>query len=184
MSQPRVDETVFSQITDSAASRRTGVLASINLSAGGIPKLAAPEGLITARGLAGDRQRDCIFHGGRDRAIVIYCLEIIEALQREGHPIRAGSAGENLTVTGLDWNLVAPGVLVTVGEVTLLVTKYCTPCYKIRGSFLAGDDSRISQKLHPGWSRVAARVLTGGTVRTGDRIEVIAPVAPSPQVAG
>jgi len=33
----------------------------------------------------------------------------IEALQNEGHPIAFGSTGENLTVSGIDWQRVVPG---------------------------------------------------------------------------
>jgi MOSC domain-containing protein YiiM len=36
-----------------------------------------------------------------------------------------------------------------------------------------GEFVRISQKLHPGWSRVYARVLTEGEIHFGDHVEVI-----------
>ncbi|MGH9395472.1 MAG: MOSC domain-containing protein [Terriglobia bacterium] len=150
-----------------------GRVASINLSNGGAPKAAVAEALITATGVRGDRQQDLRYHGGPDRAVLIYSVELIHALQREGHPIRSGSTGENLTVSGLEWDSIVPGVELWAGGVRLQVTKYATPCYKISGSFLGGELSRISQKLRPGWSRVCARVLTPGTVRVGDPVEVI-----------
>lgn len=151
----------------------TGRLESINASRGGVPKRSMFEALITEEGLDGDRQRDLRFHGGPDRAIVLFSLDLIKALQREGHSIAAGTTGENLTVSGLDWGAIVPGTEVQVGEVRLRITKYTTPCEKVAFSFCENDYTRISQKLHPGWSRVSARVLRGGLVRIGDPVEPV-----------
>jgi len=150
-----------------------GRVESINTSGGGVPKTGVFEGLITEQGLDGDRQQNLRIHGGPDRAISLYSLDIIRALQREGHPIAVGSAGENLTVSGLDWSRVVPGTEIEIGEVRLLITKYATPCESIADSFLGRDATRISQKLHPGWSRVYCRVLSGGLVRIGDPVNLI-----------
>lgn len=145
----------------------------INVSDGGVPKLPVWEGKVSERGLDGDRQRNLRFHGGSDRAVCLYSLEIIEQLQEEGHPIDAGSSGENLTLSGLEWELMRPGVRLTIGpEIRLEVTSYTTPCIHNRGWFLNEDFSRISQKVNPGWSRVYARVLQGGVVRPGDAVHV------------
>jgi MOSC domain-containing protein YiiM len=148
----------------------TGRLESINRSRGGVPKTSMFEALVTEHGLDGDRQRDLRYHGGPDRAVVLFSLDVIRALQREGHPIAAGTTGENLTVSGIDWAAVVPGARVHIGEVELEITKFTSPCEKIGGSFLGEEFTRISQKLHAGWSRVSARVLTGGIVRMADAV--------------
>ena len=148
----------------------SGRLESINLSRGGVPKTPAAEATITRAGLAGDRHRQRLFHGGPDRAVTLFSAEVIAALQAEGHPIAPGSTGENLTVSGLDWTRVTPGSRLSVGEVTLEITKYTTPCKTIVGSLLGGDIDRIAHKKNPGWSRVCARVLAGGRVRVGDAV--------------
>jgi MOSC domain-containing protein YiiM len=152
-----------------------GRIESINVSRGGVPKTPLFEALITRDGIDGDRQRDPRFHGGPDRAVVLFSLEVIRALQREGHPINVGSTGENLTVSGVDWAAISPGVGLEVGGARLLVTKYASPCEKIRRSFLDEDFTRISQKLHAGWSRVCARVLAEGIVSVGDAVKLIEP---------
>lgn len=152
---------------------RTGTVVSINTSNGGVPKNPVAEAFISATGLLGDGQQDLRYHGGTDRAVVIYSAELIDALQREGHPVKTGSTGENLTVSGLDWDRMIPGVVLLAGGARLLLTNYCTPCTKISASFLSGESSRISQKVRPGWSRVCARVLAPGTVRTCDIIHLI-----------
>jgi MOSC domain-containing protein YiiM len=149
-----------------------GALSSINLSDGGVPKLPVWECEVTAGGIVGDRQRDPHFHGGPGRAVSLFSLEKIRALQAEGHPIDVGTTGENFTVSGLDWDAVAPGAILRVGEVTLEITSHAHPCANIAGSFEDGAYHRMSQKRHPGWSRVYARVVQPGRVRVGVEVEL------------
>jgi MOSC domain-containing protein YiiM len=150
----------------------TGRLSSINVSGGGVPKRAVPEAEISASGVAGDRQRDLRYHGGPERAVSLLGADVIEALVAEGHPIAAGTTGENLTIAGLRWSDVAPGAELTIGPVRLLVTSYASPCSKIAASFAGEAFTRISHKTHPGWSRVYARVLAPGRVRIGDPVRL------------
>ncbi len=152
-------------------SGRTGRLISINSSGGGVPKLPVLFAVVSSLGLEDDRHNDLVHHGGPDRAICIYSVERIEALRAEGHPIDVGTVGENFTVEGVDWSLVQPGSKLAVGpEVRLEVTSFTIPCKTIRASFADGRFSRISQKVHPGWSRVYARVVTPGRVENGSSI--------------
>src|SRR5690606_25009264 len=123
----------------------------------------------TTEGVRGDKQRDRRFHGGPTRAVSLFSQERIEALQAEGHPIRAGSTGENLTLSGLDWGSIQVGDRLRIGDwVELEVTGYASPCSNIAESFAGEEFKRISQKLHPGWSRLYTRVLSEGEVRPGD----------------
>lgn len=146
---------------------RIGKLVSINSSRGGVPKHPAAFAKVNERGLENDRQLSTD-HGGADRAICLYSMELIDALRAEGHPIDVGTIGENFTIQGVDWSLMRPGVAVGVGpEVRLEVTSFTAPCKEIAGSFVGGSFKRISEKVNPGWSRVYARVVAGGTVETG-----------------
>jgi MOSC domain-containing protein YiiM len=148
-----------------------GTLLSINISKGGVPKQPRPSCLVTASGLAGDRQRDLEYHGGPDRAVCLYSQDLIEALRAEGHPISPGTIGENFTVAGVPWSEMVPGAKFDVGEVRIELTDYAVPCNNIAGSFSRRRMARVSQKVHPGWSRLYARVLREGTVRVGDAVE-------------
>ena len=121
-----------------------------------------------------DGQRNLAVHGGPDRALCLYSMDRIEALQREGHAIAPGAAGENLTIRGLDWDAVVPGAVLRVGGLTFVITAFASPCTTIRSSFANNDSNRIAQKLHPGWSRVYARVVGEGELRVGD-VVVFAP---------
>lgn len=146
---------------------------SINTSRGGVPKRTVFEAFISETGLTGDAQAHREFHGGPDRAVVLFSLEVIQALQAEGHPIAPGTTGENLTVSGLDWSALAPGTQLRAGGALLEITRYATPCRAIGGSFLRGDFTRIGQAQHPGWSRLCARVLEPGLVAPGDAVVVV-----------
>ena len=127
---------------------------------------------IRASGVAGDRQRNLKYHGGPSRAVCLYSLERIRALQAEGHPIVPGSIGENLTLSGVDWDRMAPGVRIEIGDVLLELTTPAHPCRQIVASFSDGNSNRVSQNVHPGWSRYYARVLREGEITTGDPVTV------------
>ncbi len=145
----------------------------INFSDGGVPKRPLRAAEITREGVPGDRQADLRYHGGPDRALVLFSLEQIVALQREGNPIYPGSIGENITVSGLDWPKIVPGTRLQIGAVQIEITDYASPCSKIGGSFLGDRFVRASQKEYPGWSRLCARVLVAGSVQVGDRVAVL-----------
>ena|SRR5687767_4815345 len=144
-----------------------GRVESINVSGGGVPKTSRREAWISRNGVYGDAQANRKIHGGPDRAVCIYAVEVIEALQNEGHPIGFGTTGENLTVSGIDWALVVPGTIWKAGDSVLEMASYTAPCKTIRDSFSDKRYKRISQKVNPGWSRVYARVLEEGRVRVG-----------------
>ena len=153
-----------------------GTVISINVSDGGVPKRRVSDAKVSLLGLVNDGHDDKKNHGGPERAVCVYSLERIRALQAEGHPIDVGTAGENVTVEGIDWELVVPGARFRVGtEVLLEVASFTGPCKTIRDSFTDGRFVRISQKLHPGWSRVYTRVLSEGSIRFGDAVELTPP---------
>lgn len=140
----------------------SGLVLLVNVSAGGVPKRPIERTTVRRGGLDGDRQRYLKYHGGPLRAVCVYSMELIEALRHEGHPIAPGTVGENLTLSGVDWSLVTPGALLTVGDAELRITSYTDPCRTISASFIGGRSGRISQKTNPGWSRVYAEVLRDG----------------------
>jgi MOSC domain-containing protein YiiM len=154
--------------------KMTGRIFQLNISAGGVPKLAVREGQVNEFGMAGDAHRFPDIHGGPERALCLFSLERILELQAEGHSIFPGAVGENVTIAGLDWKEVVPGVQLSLGdEVLLEITSYTTPCNTIPAFFIDGRYQRISQKVHPGWSRVYARVLREGKLQVGQRVKQV-----------
>lgn len=150
-----------------------GQLYQINVSRGGVPKLPVVSAVVTVEGLVGDFHNDVKNHGGPLKAVCLFTLEQIARLAEEGHPIYPGATGENVTLRGVPLELLTPGARVGIGAETLLeITKYTTPCETIAGAFNTGDFTRIAHKLHPGESRVYARVMRGGQIHEGDEVLV------------
>ncbi len=154
-----------------------GQIHQINISSGGVPKLPIKEARVGSMGLEGDWQTDRKHHGGPERAVCLFSLEVIRRLQSEGHPIVPGSVGENLTIEGLDWSRVVPGARLVgqEGRFELEVVSYAAPCSTIRNSFADLNSKRIKQELHPSEARTYARVVRDGVVRTGDLVELVSP---------
>ncbi|HYN40993.1 MAG TPA: MOSC domain-containing protein [Thermoanaerobaculia bacterium] len=160
-------------MTGDEAGLVVGRVHSLNVSGGGVPKRPVPEAYVTKDGLRGDTQADLRYHGGPERAVSLFSFNVIERLRAEGHAIAPGTAGENVTISELEWELVAPGArLEFEGGVVLEVTSYCVPCGKIRASFADGKIHRINQEDHPGESRVYARVVAEGTLREGEAVRL------------
>lgn len=145
----------------------------ISASGGGVPKLAIDNAVVDDSGVVGDQQDDCVHHGHAHQALCLFSLEVIEKFQAEGHSVTPGATGENITISGLDWSEVTPGRRMTIGPVEVEITKYTSPCYKNARWFIDGRFDRMHVDKHPGESRVYARVITGGPVRTGDPVELL-----------
>ncbi|MGF1570351.1 MAG: MOSC domain-containing protein [Nodosilinea sp.] len=151
-----------------------GRIESINVSQGGVPKRPVAQAQVSSTGLAGDRQNNLEYHGGPDRAVCLWSLDVIHTLQQEGHSIAPGSAGENLTLSGLDWATLIPGTQLELGPALRVeITDYAAPCRQNMHWFADRRFSRISQKHYPGSSRLYGRVLAAGTIQVGDRAAVV-----------
>ena len=152
----------------------SGRIVQISVSPGGVPKTAVPAAQVNAQGLEGDGHRDLEHHGGPERAVCLFSLEQIRALQAEGHQVVPGALGENVTLEGVEWGQVTPGSRLQLGERVLLeITRYTAPCVNIKPLFSHGDFARVSEKRNPGWSRVYARVVTPGRIQTGDPVKLL-----------
>jgi MOSC domain-containing protein YiiM len=153
----------------------TARIVQISVSPGGVPKRAVESARVTPLGLEGDGHRDLEHHGGPERAVCLFAIERIRSLQAEGHPIAPGTIGENVTLEGLDWTAVGPGTRLVLGDAVVVeITRFTSPCRNIAPSFRDGDYGRVSQKRHPGDSRVYARVVSEGLIRRGDQVRVLA----------
>ena len=151
-----------------------GLVHSINISSGGVPKRTVDSANIGKEGVEGDfnRFRDERV-GDPDRAVCIFSLERIEELKQEGHPIEVGSTGENLTIQGVSWDSLVEGARMEVGDVVLELSEPCAPCSKIGGSFIGRRFDRVDQEQEFGWSRWLARVVREGRVSVGDSVNIV-----------
>lgn len=150
-----------------------GTVAQISRSDCGVPKTAVPEAQVGIGGVVGDRQANRKHHGRPWQALCLWSAEVIEDLNAEGHHLAPGSAGENLTLSGIDWRSLRPGTRLRIGEEVLIeLSAWAAPCAKNRHWFADRDETHMAHDRHPGRSRAYASVLGDGVVRTGDRVVV------------
>ncbi len=143
-------------------------LYQLNISPGGMPKLPIASAHVSVEGVAGDWQKNRKYHGGLDRAICLFSVELYDYLRTQDIDLPAGSVGENFTTAGIDLNALKPGDRFRVGnELVIELTEIREPC-------------RNLNKLHPellnrmkGRSGWVAKVVTPGNVKPGDAIEQV-----------
>ena len=145
----------------------SGTVIQLSTSDGGVPKLPVEVAEVGWAGVHGDRQATRQHHGRPWQALSIWSREVIAAFAADGHAIKPGAAGENITLGGLDWATVRPGVRLRIGSVRCEVSCYALPCSKNARWFAGGDFDVMHWERGP-VSRVYATVLEPGSIRTGD----------------
>ena len=117
-------------------------------------------------------------HAGKwHRQVSLLSYEKIEEFKAKGAPIEDGAFGENLIVSGYDLKALPVGTRLRSGEVLLEVTQIGKKChsgceiYKIMGDCIMPREG------------IFAKVLESGTIKVGDKIEVIYPEKDMPYMA-
>jgi MOSC domain-containing protein YiiM len=155
-----------------------GVIIQVNISPGGLPKRAIPQGAISEAGLEGDLHVHPGIHGGPRKAVLLIASEVVDDLVARGFPVFYGALGENLTTRGIPVADLRIGDRLRAGEALLEITQPRGPCgaLHIYGVSLKEEiyDERV-KALDPGsrcWGRSGfyARVIEPGIVRANDVI--------------
>ncbi|MEM9134897.1 MAG: MOSC domain-containing protein [Actinomycetota bacterium] len=152
----------------------TGTVAQLSVSDGGVPKAPVDRVEVDFGGVTTDRQGNRKHHGRPFQALCLWSAEIIDGLAADGHPIFPGAAGENLTISGLDWPSLTMGTRLATGSVVMQVTAFAVPCAHQRQWFTDGDFSRLHHD-NGDISRLYATVIEPGSIATGDEVVVEAP---------
>ncbi|MGU3502557.1 MOSC domain-containing protein [Mycobacterium sp. C31M] len=125
-------------------------------------------------GLIGDLVSEQKHHGGDDQAVYAYAREDLDDWERElGRSIGNGAFGENLTTAGVDVTNALVGERWHIGSDGLIleVTRPRTPCRTFSAWLeIDGWIKTFTRQAVPG---AYLRVISAGTVRTGDTIEVV-----------
>lgn len=166
-------------VTELAAERpaleMSGTVQQLNASSGGVPKTPIDRAAVGVRGIEGDVQKARVHHGRPWQALCLWSADVIASLQAEGHPIHAGFAGENVTISGVDWAQLRGGMTLSIGTgeraVRCQLSLPAVPCSKNNAWFLGGDIDRMDHDLNPGYSRWYASVLTPGVITPGDPVQ-------------
>jgi MOSC domain-containing protein YiiM len=113
------------------------------------------------RGLLGDA------HAGSGRQVSLLALESIEAIRRLGIDVAPGDFAENVTTNGLELHTLPVGRRLGLGgEVILEITQIGKECLHPCEIFRQVGTCAMPTK------GIFARVLRGGAVAPGDKIEV------------
>ena len=115
-------------------------------------------------GLTDDAHADSTTH----RQVSLMATESIKKMRDLGLDVGPGAFGENLTTEGIDLVSLPVGTHVKVGpELVLEVTQIGKVCHEKCAIFY-----KVGQCIMPE-EGVFARVIRGGTVKTGDEIKAI-----------
>lgn len=119
--------------------------------------------LVADHGLRGDR------HAGRHprRQVSLFALETLHELIAEGFIVTADKLSANLFTEQLALNKLKPGAQLRIGSTLLEIVEARVPCRNITKL-----DHRLPKRLY-GHCGQLARIISGGTVKPGDEIEVI-----------
>jgi len=138
-------------------------------------KVRAPGHRMTGlgSGLVGDFIGDGKHHGGDEQAVYAFQREDLNEWERRlGRELPNGFFGENLTTVGLEVNEARLGERWRVGsEVVLQVTSPRIPCSTFRGWM--GEKGWAKTFTAAGRPGAYLSVITPGTIRAGDSIEVV-----------
>jgi MOSC domain-containing protein YiiM len=151
-----------------------------NLAMTGIDKLPVDHAVAVSApgergrsGVAGDRIGDVDHHGGDRQAVYAYAREDLDWWERElGRPIAGGTFGENLTTAGVDVNGALIGSVWRIGaELELRTTFGRIPCSTFEARM--GEHRWVKRFAEANRTGAYLRVVTPGSVRAGDRIEIV-----------
>jgi MOSC domain-containing protein YiiM len=151
-----------------------GPVVQVNVSPGGVPKLPVTAAYVHSLGLEGDAHDDKADHGGPFRAVSLLAIEAIRRVAADGNPIGPGTTGENVTTEGIELGALPIGTHLAIGpEAIIELTAAANPCKTIAHNFVDGRIARLSARVHPLDTRLYARVIQEGTIRSGDEIRIV-----------
>jgi MOSC domain-containing protein YiiM len=121
------------------------------------------------------------------RQVHLVHAELFEEVARNGHQVRPGDLGENVTTTGVDLLGLPVGTVLHLGDTAAVeLTGLRNPCFQI-DDFQPGLLKQVLGRAADGSvvrrSGVMAVVLSGGDVRPGDEVTVVLPREPHQRLA-
>lgn len=106
--------------------------------------------------------------GPGHRQISLLALESVRIMEEKGLNLEAGDFGENVVTQGLDLKELRLGTRLKIGKDTLLeVTQIGKECHDRCAIYYQAGDCIMPRE------GIFTRVLVGGQVRVGDKIEIL-----------
>jgi MOSC domain-containing protein YiiM len=142
---------------------------AINLAPGRRLPTRAVESVVAeaGTGLIGDR-----YHGTRHRHVSVQSQEFLDRAAEElGHVFDCSATRRNLTVDAGEVP-TKPGTRLAIGNVVLEVVRVAAPCRLLDDTIGPGAAAALRRRAGS-----ICRLLTSGTIRVGDTVEVLPPAA-------
>jgi MOSC domain-containing protein YiiM len=122
-------------------------------------------------GLARDERGDTVHHTGPDHAVYAYAREDLDWwVEQLGEPLRDGHYGENLTTVRIDVTGAVVGERWRIGTALLEVAGPRIPCVVFQ--HWMDQPAWVKRFTRAGRPGAYLRVVTEGTLRAGDPVEV------------
>ena len=119
--------------------------------------------LVKDHGIEGDAHA-----GPWGRQISFLAAEQIEACRSRGLRVTFGDFAENIATEGIDWKHIPVGSRLKLGKTVIVeITQIGKDCHKRCAIYYQAGDCIMPRE------GVFARVLKGGTLRRGDRVELL-----------
>ncbi|OGX18498.1 MAG: molybdenum cofactor sulfurase [Omnitrophica WOR_2 bacterium RBG_13_44_8b] len=107
-------------------------------------------------------------HAGSSRQVSLLAEESIEKMKNKGLTINFGDFAENIVTSGIDLKSLAPAAKIKIGEKAILeVTQIGKVCVSRCAIYYKTGDCIMPKE------GIFAKVLKGGIIKVGDRLEVI-----------
>lgn len=117
-------------------------------------------------------------HGGKwHRQVSLLSYEKIEEFRAKGAEVAFGAFGENLIVEGFDLRTLPVGTRFAIGDVVLELTQIGKECHSHCRIYQRMGDCIMPKE------GVFTEVITGGHIKVGDTVQVIAPQKDRPFTA-
>jgi MOSC domain-containing protein YiiM len=105
-------------------------------------------------------------HAGGERQVSILAVESIDKMRKKGLKVNPGDFAENITTEGIDLLSLEVGMKLKVGKEALLeVSQIGKECHSPCNIYYQAGDCVMPRE------GIFARVLKGGIVKQGDRVE-------------
>lgn len=116
------------------------------------------------------------------RQVHLVHAELFEELRAQGFEVQPGEIGENITTRGIDLLALPTGAELCIGgSAVIRITGLRNPCVQLN-RFQRGLTAAVLERTPEGQkvrkAGVMGIVITGGTVKPGDRIVVKYPASP------
>ncbi|WP_201318155.1 MULTISPECIES: MOSC domain-containing protein [unclassified Paenibacillus] len=122
--------------------------------------------------LDGDEQADLVHHGGRDKAVCVYCVEHYPYWESlTGSTLSFGAFGENVTAGGLTELEAYIGDTFQWGDAIVQISQPRQPCFKLAAKH--GWPELPKQVEKTGYTGYYFRVLEEGRVSADSSLQLL-----------